>query len=233
MNLLNDCRTSDFEYYRRDGEAEERARRMDPHGELPDVNWRNVLAEFETTPPGTPEAGNGGRMKLEDAQRIAAEAVADLAPFCARIEIAGSIRRRRPEVGDIEIVAISKRELNPDSLLPEYERSPGFIATVNRWPAIRGQATGKYTQRLLPEGIKLDLFTACLDNWGLILAIRTGSAAFSRKVLACGWVRAGFRSVGGLLRDARNEITPIQEERDLFRLICEPWREPWGREIEG
>lgn len=59
MNLLNDCRTSDYEYYKRDGEAEERARRMDPHGELPDVNWRNVLAEFETTPPGTPEAGKG------------------------------------------------------------------------------------------------------------------------------------------------------------------------------
>jgi hypothetical protein len=38
MNLLNDCRTSDYEYYKRDGEAEERARRMDPHGELPDVN---------------------------------------------------------------------------------------------------------------------------------------------------------------------------------------------------
>jgi len=31
----------------------------------------------------------------------------------------------------------------------------------------------------IPEGIKLDLFMANIRNWGLIFAIRTGSARYS------------------------------------------------------
>ena len=44
MNLLNNVRTSDYEYYKRDGEAENRARRMDPHEELPNVNQPEKVA---------------------------------------------------------------------------------------------------------------------------------------------------------------------------------------------
>ena len=43
---------------------------------------------------------------LPDAERIAAAIVADLAPFCDRIQVAGSVRRRKEFVGDIELVAI-------------------------------------------------------------------------------------------------------------------------------
>jgi hypothetical protein len=43
---------------------------------------------------------------LPDAERIAAAIVADLAPFCARIQVAGSVRRHKEVVGDIELVAI-------------------------------------------------------------------------------------------------------------------------------
>ncbi len=45
-------------------------------------------------------------MELEKAQIIADQVKNKLAPFCERIEIAGSIRRRRPFVHDIDIVAI-------------------------------------------------------------------------------------------------------------------------------
>ena len=41
-------------------------------------------------------------MKLAKAKAIADKYVALLAPFCDRIEIAGSIRREKEEVGDIE-----------------------------------------------------------------------------------------------------------------------------------
>ena len=46
------------------------------------------------------------RIPLNEAHAIAAEIITVLAPHCRRIEIAGSIRRQRPEVGDIEIVGI-------------------------------------------------------------------------------------------------------------------------------
>lgn len=47
-------------------------------------------------------------MKYEDAILIAERVKAELEPHCERIEIAGSIRRKKPEVKDIEIVAIPK-----------------------------------------------------------------------------------------------------------------------------
>jgi hypothetical protein len=55
---------------------------------------------------------------LPDAERIAAAIVADLAPSCARIQVAGSVRRRTEVVGDIEIVAIPRYA--PANLLWEH-----------------------------------------------------------------------------------------------------------------
>ena len=43
-------------------------------------------------------------MEYNKALEIAEKTKAQLAPYCERIEIAGSIRRKKPDVGDIEIV---------------------------------------------------------------------------------------------------------------------------------
>ncbi|GAJ14573.1 unnamed protein product, partial [marine sediment metagenome] len=45
-------------------------------------------------------------MKLEQAQKIAEEVVKRLSPYCQRIQIAGSIRRQKPQVRDVDIVLI-------------------------------------------------------------------------------------------------------------------------------
>jgi len=156
-------------------------------------------------------------MELEEAKKIADKYVKILKPYCLRIEIAGSIRREKSEVKDIEIVAI------PIAL-------KGFSDEVNKLQKVKGEPTGKYTQRILPEGIKLDLFMANVKNWGLILAIRTGSAEFSHKVLACGWVRAGYKSIDGML--TRRQEIDIREEKDLFDLIGVPYIEPKLREVK-
>lgn len=169
-------------------------------------------------------------MELEQAREIAQRVKATLAPYCQRIEIAGSIRRGVAQVGDIEIVAIPDQYeagLFGDG---DMERCPDFVRLVEQWPKVRGDAaTGRYTQRMLPEGIKLDLFTAMPNNWGLIYAIRTGSAAYSHEVLACGWVRAGYKSMCGMLT-YNGVLVPVREEHDLFKLIGRSWVEPEKRQ---
>ena len=82
----------------------------------------------------------------------------------------------------------------------------------------------------MPDGIKLDLFFAERGNWGLIYAIRTGSAEYSHKVLATEWVKRGYKSEGGYLLYNGRKILVLEEE-DLFKRIGVPFVEPEFRNI--
>jgi len=157
-------------------------------------------------------------MKYEEAFEIAEKVKALLSPHCERIEIAGSIRRKKPNVKDIEIVAIPK-----PFEIGLFES--GIATVVNQWEKVKGELPCKYTQRILPEGIKLDLFFAERGNWGLIYAIRTGSADYSHKILATGWVKRGYKSEGGYLVANGKQIA-VPEEEDLFKRIGVPFVAP-------
>lgn len=173
-------------------------------------------------------------MQLDKARQIAYKYCEMLAPYCHKIEIAGSIRRRRPQVKDIEIVCIPKRMpinnglfgYDPDELITY----PEFDKIINNLEKIKGEPGGRYTQRKLPEGINLDLFICFKGNWGNIFAIRTGSAEYSHKVLAAGWVKKGFKSIDGFLHKGNTRID-IFDEKDFFELLGIPWLEPEKREL--
>lgn len=146
-----------------------------------------------------------------------------LAPHCDRIEIAGSIRREKPtDIKDVEIVCIPK----------PYEvglfRS-GIATVIEQWPKVKGDLPCKYTQRIFPDGIKVDIFFATPENWGMILAIRTGSADYIHKVLATTWSRKGYRSEEGILYNDRGNRVFVREEEDLFKLLGLEWVEPRER----
>src|SRR5438067_1158328 len=164
---------------------------------------------------------------LPDAERIAAAIVADLAPSCARIQVAGSVRQRKEVVGDIELVAIPRYapaglfgDCTANLLWEHLHAGDAYRFTKGDHPA------GRYYQLALPlhAGVQLDLFLAQPDNWGLTLLVRTGSAAFSTAMLAR-WKRLhGIRralpgSVAGRLvtRDCR--VVPTPEEVTVFQLL--------------
>lgn len=167
----------------------------------------------------------GNRIPLAEAQAIANDVITQLGPHCSRLQVAGSIRRQRPTIGDIEVVCLP---------LP-YDASPlfasGIATVVNQWEKVRGELPCRYTQRRLPCGMKLDLFMPDPLGYGLQLAIRTGSADWCRTVLAPAWVRAGFHSAGGVLRREDCSVAPTPDERSLFELIGLRWTEPRDREV--
>jgi DNA polymerase/3'-5' exonuclease PolX len=174
------------------------------------------------------------RRPLAEAQAVADEILAQLAPHCEKISLAGSIRRQRPTIGDIEIVCIPQ----------PYESAPllrsGIALVVEQWEKIRGELPCRYTQRLLPCGMKLDLFMPDPRGYGLQLAIRTGSADWCRQVLAPAWVRADYYSEDGVLHLRVDEDFPdnwdttvdTPDERELFRRIGLTWVEPVDREVQ-
>ena len=61
-------------------------------------------------------------MELEKAKAIAEELKSLLEPACEKMVIAGSIRRQKPEVGDIELLCIPRYVTGVDQLDMEVRR---------------------------------------------------------------------------------------------------------------
>lgn len=169
---------------------------------------------------------NNPRIPLAEAQAIADDVITQLRPHCSGIKVAGSIRRMCPTIGDIEIVCLP-RPYEPSPLFPT-----GIATVVNQWEKIRGELPCRYTQRILPCGMKLDLFMPDPLGFGLQLAIRTGSADWCRTVLGPAWTRAGFHSDAGVLRRRDGSVVPTLDERTLFDLIGLKWVAPQDREVQ-
>lgn len=162
---------------------------------------------------------------LHEAQVLAEKYKQLLAPHCDRIEVAGSIRRRMPKVKDIELVIIPK----PYEAMGMFQS--GIATVINEWPKVKGELPCKYTQRVLPEGIMLDIFFCQALNWGLIYLIRTGSWEFSKRMVGTWLPMEGYKSVNGeLIHLQTAEVMPILEEEQLFELAKMKFIQPQNRE---
>jgi len=174
-------------------------------------------------------------MKLSDAALIAGSCLAHLCPHCDKITVAGSIRRKKKDVKDIEIVCIPKEKPVFRDLFNEdvKARDPAFIHAVNAWNKVKGDPIGRYTQREIPDdervcAIKLDLFMCVPDNFGLMLAIRTGPADYSHHVIAEGAHKVGMKIQGGMLTQ-NGELVPVPDEETLYKHLRIPYLPPGDR----
>lgn len=152
---------------------------------------------------------------LAIAERCAREVCALLAPACQQITIVGSIRRMKPLVKDIEILARPK----PSRPVFGEPRSAGsgldvLVARLidqrelARRPDPKERKDGpKHKTLWLPRsgGVPIDLFIAASGggNWGNLVTIRTGDYLFSKALVtarsAGGLMPAGMRQEGGFL----------------------------------
>ena len=173
------------------------------------------------------------KIPFEDALLTALDVKNELTPFCTRIEIGGSIRRKRSEVSDIELIVIPKTTSIPADLFRLKEvRVPGFIKAIEKYPKIIGDPeNGKHTIRVHPAGIKLDIFICSRDNWGWILMLRTGPAQYNKWLVSRGGLKKhGYTSVEGqIVRMSDNVIIPTYEEEDVYKLMKMPYVRPEHR----
>jgi DNA polymerase/3'-5' exonuclease PolX len=175
-------------------------------------------------------------MEYERAKKIALEVLQAIRPYCKRAMVAGSIRRQKEQVKDIEIVALPKEGLREEMYraLEQYGRfiKPGTPEVID-WPA---KPNAKYLRMMLVQEIKLDLFLASEDNWGGILMLRTGSgsdangnnyAGFGPGILSR-WkkVSGGGRFENGQFRHPNGTLYPLREEQDVFDLAQVEWVDP-------
>lgn len=134
-------------------------------------------------------------MLLKEATDIAMQVWGKLKPFCEIAKIAGSIRREKPEVKDIEIVCLPKVEPLLDMFQDKIgeTRVAGFVQAVrDLGEVVKGKTDGKYMQIKLPQGVNLDLFMPDDFDFFRQYAIRTGSADWTAKYIAGGWKNKGW-----------------------------------------
>jgi DNA polymerase/3'-5' exonuclease PolX len=183
------------------------------------------------------------RYPLADARAVAAVLCRALAPHCDRIEVAGSIRRQKPTVGDIELLFIPR--FGARVVAPELFPRHCDLAALAIDELLRSQVLGKRPNKLggtawgeknklavhLPSGIAVDLFAATAHNWFNYLVCRTGGAESNRQIAmaaqAMGWkwnpYGSGFEKLGSTERHV------VTEERDVFAFVGLPYREPEAR----
>ncbi len=115
----------------------------------------------------------GVRVAAAEAALVAAEMIEALAASCDRIEIAGSLRRGTPDVGDIELVAVPRGLWAIDDTVARLV-ADGIVERL--------AGGARYTKlRHVASGLQIDLFTPSVDRFGLILLLRTGPAEYSRR----------------------------------------------------
>jgi DNA polymerase (family 10) len=168
-----------------------------------------------------------GKIDLHEASSIANSVLNHIMPSLDRGEIAGSIRRQKEVVGDIEIVAISTQRDRLLSLLSDVGQhiKPGVPGVVPWSP----KSTAKYLRVRLAEGMNLDLFMASPENWGGLFLMRTGSGAGPDGNSFNGFTPGIFSrwkklSGGGRMTDCMptmptGEQLWIPEEQDFFDLL--------------
>ncbi len=174
-------------------------------------------ARYAVTERGALLARAAERRPLDVIRPIAETLRAKLAPNAVRIEIAGSVRRGKPTVGDVEIVAL----VEPDqpTLDPEARPEPGralgdALAAEAALVLSRGSRCIRVIMDVRIGPVAVDLFvTADLREWGMLYFIRTGSADFVRRALGY-WKRI---SHGGECRDNRlyrGDGTPVETKTE-------------------
>jgi DNA polymerase/3'-5' exonuclease PolX len=186
-------------------------------------------------------------MKLDIARRLASEITRRIRPHCDRFEIAGSIRRCKPDVKDIEIVCVPKSFTSSSALFGGKDitkRSDGFVREVNKFKKIKGDAReGRYMQRefeiekedfpaIEERNIIIDIFTATPSSWGSQFLIRTGDRDFSKLFMGTILPRHGYRADSGFVWKG-NDVVNLPEERDVFALVGIPFIEPHLRTAES
>lgn len=170
-----------------------------------------------------------------------------LSQYCERIEIAGSVRRKKQaDIKDIEIVCVPKVQLVTDLFGEEtgstsllQEAFPSLCRSWHVQHVVRNGPSWKtffiYDQSVSDEGVKVDLFIVTRETWGTQFTLKTGPAEYSKWIVTekrfGGAMPGHAKFTGSFNIEIHGEPVPMYEEKDFFEFLSLPFVEPWERKI--
>jgi DNA polymerase/3'-5' exonuclease PolX len=185
------------------------------------------------------------RFPRQTALAVAREILAELRPVCEpeRIIVAGSLRRLKAEVGDLEILYIGRRETRkvPGDLFRTAEVCLADLAIremiASGTLALR-QGEGGHTacgnmNKLLVHcatGLPVDLFATIETSWFNYLVCRTGSKENNMRIATAAQAKGlRWHPYGSGFSDRNGRALEVKRERDVFDLVGLPYLEPKDR----
>lgn len=164
------------------------------------------------------------RMLLVEAERFVEPLVGYLRaiPEVERLEVAGSYRRRRETVGDIDLLAIATV---PGPVMEGFLHYPQVGKIL-----MSGDTRAAVT---LGSGLQVDLRVVPPECYGAALVYFTGSKEHNVKLRRRA-VEQGLRiSEYGVFREPGGDLVAGREEADIYAAVGLPWVPPELREDRG
>jgi len=168
------------------------------------------------------------RMPLGMALEMAKEVVQAIKEFpeVRRVSVAGSLRRYKDTVKDLDILVTSQ---NPQRVMDRFIRQK-FVARI--------QAHGQTKSSILThQGIQVDLRVVDPESFGAAWVYFTGSKAHNIKIRSLANRKGLTINEYGVFREATGRRIAGREEEEVYRALGLPWippelREDWG-EVEA
>ena len=177
------------------------------------------------------------RVLLDVALHTATTMVAALSavPGCQRCAYAGSLRRWRETIGDVDILAAAD---DSAPLMAAFTAQPEAAAVIASGPTLRHP--GGTTPHDPPEasirtsaGLQVDLRVVSLDAWGAALQYFTGSQAHNVAVRQIAIRQKLKLSEYGLFDVGTGELIVSRTEQEVYARLGLAWIPPALREDHG
>lgn len=173
----------------------------------------------------------GQRVPLYVAAEVAAKIVAEISavPGCERCEHAGSLRRFRETIGDVDILAAASESGPLMQRLVELPEVTEVVAHGDTKTSVR-VATGHSAQG---GSIQVDLRVIPIDCWGAALQYFTGSQAHNVRTREIAVRKKLKLSEYGLFQAESGELIVSKTEQEVYARLGMQWVPPPLREDTG
>jgi len=160
-----------------------------------------------------------GRHLMNEIVPLADELIGSLEPVAERLEKAGSLRRWRETIGDIDILAVG----DPEDLMEAFVSHEGIKEVL-----LRGDTK---TSILFENGIQADLRVVEKGSFGAALQYFTGSKEHNVKLRQIAIDKGYKLNEYGLFEG--EDIIAGEEEEDIYHNLGMGWIPPELREDRG
>jgi DNA polymerase (family 10) len=166
----------------------------------------------------------GDRVPLDAAMEVAEEIVDRMSAVagCESCTYAGSLRRMRETVGDVDILVAAGRS---DPFMEAFAHLPDVAEVIARGT--------KKTSVRTAKGLQVDLRVVPPDSWGAGLQYFTGSKAHNIRIREMAVRRNLKLSEYGLFHAKSGKKIVSASEEDVYARLGLPWIPPTLREDRG